>query len=254
MNSIEMKTEERQAKILELMKIFDEVCTSNNIQYSLIAGSVLGAVREKGFIPWDTDMDVIVPNTQFKILREKLTERIANEENLELYMWDKTPKYAEVVDRLGFKDIPNEYIHLDIFPLIGAPSNRIMQKIFSDICFYSYRLLRCKHCNTEFSKPSHVKKINMIKKFVRIIPDYMIIGWYHLLEKLYSLDKAKYAYLIASGYGMKELLEKNIYLITEKAKFCDTEFNIPQESKTYLTTVYGDDYMTPKRSGTKKMK
>lgn len=247
-----MEVKEIQFKIMELVKIFEEVCSENDIEYTLAAGSVLGAVRHHGFIPWDSDMDVFVRLDQFNLLRDKLLEKI-NNTNMKLYMWDKEEKYYEVVDRLGFKSIPHEEVHLDIFPLIGAPTGKIRRFLFTNIIYYTYRLLRCKYCNTDYSKPNHVKKIKFIRNFVKIFPDKIIIKWYKFLEQKYDLKDAEYCYIMASGYGYKEAMKKNIYLDTIKVQYEDIELNIPREYKYYLVELYGEDYMTPKKEGYKKI-
>ena len=248
-----MDLEETKKEVLKLIKIFDEVCTKYDIKYTMTAGSVLGAVRHKGFIPWDYDMDVVVPITQFDFLREKLLERIKSEDNLVLHMWDKEKKYYEVVDRLSLKNIPHQLLHVDIFPLIGAPSTLKKQKRFADLCFYSYRLLRCKNCDTKYSKPSHVRKIKILKFFTKIIPDKIIIRWYKKLQNKYPFDDSEYVYVLASGYGIDELVKKDVFLDTKRVKFEDTKLNIPKKSKYYLTRIYGEDYMVPKKEGYKKI-
>lgn len=247
-----METRKIQEKIMELVKVFNEVCCENNIEYTLAAGSVLGAVRHNGFIPWDCDMDVLVPLEQFDLLRKKILEKITNT-NMKLYMWDKEEKYYEVLDRLCFDGIPHEELHLDIFPLIGAPSGKIRRYVFTNTIYYTYRILRCKYCNTDYSKPNHVKKIKFIRNFVKIIPDKIIIKWYKFLERKYDLRKAEYSYMLGSGYGYKEAMRKTVYLNTMKEKFEDMELNIPKDYKFYLIQLYGEDYMTPKKDGYKKI-
>ena len=81
----------------------------------------------------------------------------------------------------------------------------------------------------------------------------MIIKWYKFLEGKYDLNTSQYAYIMASGYGYKEAMKKEVYLNTIKEKFEDIELNIPKDYKFYLTQLYGEDYMVPKKYGYKKI-
>lgn len=249
---MESNVKDTQLIVLEMAKIFDDVCKKNNIDYTLSSGSILGAIRHKGFIPWDGDMDVLVPINQYDLMRKKIKERIKNTDYV-LHEWDKEKKYPEVVDRLCPKGVEHEKIHFDIFPLIGAPDDKKKQKRFADICFYSYRLLRCKYCNTDYSKPNHVKKIKMIKPFLKIVPDKLIIRWYHHLQSKYDYEKSKYVHILASGYGVDETLERDLYMNTKYVKFEDTTLRIPERAEEYLQLIYGKDYMTPLQDGYKKI-
>ncbi len=247
------KLRNNQLKVLRLAKLFDDVCKENNIDYTLSSGSILGAIRHKGFIPWDYDMDVLVPINQYENMREKLLTKIQEENDLVLHLWDKEKKYSVVADRLGYLDIPHEEVHLDIFPLIGAPKDEKKQKKFANLCYYSYKILRCKHCNTKYSKPSHVKKIKMIKPLLFIVPDKIIIKWYNYLQHKYDFSKSEFVHILASGYGVSETLKKDIYLNTFYSSFEDIKLRIPVKYKEYLEKVYGKDYMTPKKDGYKKI-
>lgn len=242
-----------QKQVLRIVKIFDSVCEKNNINYTLSSGSILGAIRHGGFIPWDGDMDVLVPINQFEFMREKMQEELKKYPDLKMYIWNKEKKYAEVVDRICPVGVPHEKIHLDIFPLIGAPDNKKEQKKFANICFYSYKLLRCKNCNTDFSKKDHITKIKILKIFMKVVPDRFMTKWYNYLQNKYDYEKSKYVYILASGYGVDEVLKKETYMNTIKVTFEDTELYIPKEYDFYLRHIYGENYMKPKKDGYKKI-
>ena len=61
---------ELQGKILEILKVFVQICDKHNLKYYLKGGSVLGAIRHKGFIPWDDDADIMMPREDFDKLLE----------------------------------------------------------------------------------------------------------------------------------------------------------------------------------------
>lgn len=68
-----------QLKILEIVKVIDKICIDNNIEYYLIYGSVLGAVRHKGFIPWDDDFDIGMTYENYIKFQEVCDEQLDNE-------------------------------------------------------------------------------------------------------------------------------------------------------------------------------
>ena len=246
-----MKMKEIQSKVLEIVKIFDNICRENDIWYTLTSGSVLGAVRHGGFIPWDSDMDVFVKITDLEKLRLLLLKNIPKE--MKLYIWDSEPKYPLCFDRLSFIDLPHYLVHLDIFPLIGAPKKKNNQMRFTKMCYYSFKLLRTKHVDVKYSKPKNAKKIKALKVFTKLIPDVLIRKWYYYLQYKYSFEKSDFVYTIASGYGMKECLPKDLLLKTKYVNFEDTKLPIPVNYHEYLKRVYGD-YMTPKKDGYKGYK
>ena len=238
-------------KALGLIRYFDKICKDNNIWYTLTSGSVLGAVRHNGFIPWDSDIDVFVKQEDLDKLRHLLCKNVPD--GMKLYIWDEEKKYHSCHDKLAYNDIPHEMIHVDIFTLIGVPNSLLRQKIFTSLCFYSYEILRCKHVNVQFSKPNHRVPIRVIKFFLQIVPDTLIKRWYHFLEHKHDFNNSEFAYTLSSGYRMRECLPKEIYLNSIKVPFEDLMLPIPKNYSKYLTSVYGD-YMTPKKDGYKLIK
>ena len=105
----------QQADVL-LLKIFHLICQRHKIPYALAYGNLLGAVRHKGFIPWDDDMDVWVLDEDYERTIQAVQQELKNE-NFEFYGVDKT-RLGDITFRISHKDIPG--INLDIFYLFPS--------------------------------------------------------------------------------------------------------------------------------------
>ena len=75
----EFSLEEQKNLLTDILVDFDRVCRKNDIKYSIAYGTLLGAVRHKGFIPWDDDVDVLVTREEYERLRKILNEQLENE-------------------------------------------------------------------------------------------------------------------------------------------------------------------------------
>ena len=125
-----------QLRILDILVAFDQVCREHHLRYYLWAGTMLGAIRHKGFIPWDDDADVAMP-------REDYDQLIAHSEEwlprpMEMTCLEKNPRftgtYAKMIDasttiieRYDFMSVGGIYI--DIFPLDGMPGKGLKAKM-----------------------------------------------------------------------------------------------------------------------------
>ena len=113
----------------ETLVCFDELVRKYDVPYQLAYGSLLGAIRDKGQIPWDYDIDVFVPYSY----REKLVQI------LEKYLPDKfyycsvenKSNYASHIIRIAPVEYDLAYLHVDIFFLIGAPANEVERKAYA---------------------------------------------------------------------------------------------------------------------------
>lgn len=110
--------------LLKLLDKFVEVCEQNHLQYYLAGGSVIGAVRHKGFIPWDDDIDVHMPRADYEKL-QSLPDSVWGEE-MHLATWRKTKNYTydflklELLNTTVIERLHPDYvggIFLDVFPL-----------------------------------------------------------------------------------------------------------------------------------------
>ncbi len=128
--------EKVKQQLLSLLDKFVAVCEQNDLKYYLSGGSVIGAVRHKGFIPWDDDVDVHIPRADYEKLQE-LPDSVWGE-GFRLASWRKTKNYPydflklELTNTTVIERLHPDYIggvFLDIFPLDGIPDdeNQIAQ-------------------------------------------------------------------------------------------------------------------------------
>ena len=244
MKNEELSMKERQELVLQLVKEVDRICRKYCLKYSLGYGSVLGAVRHHGFIPWDSDMDIYIPIVEEEKFREAF--RIELPENMHLYEWDKEEKYHPCFDRVAFKTIPHELVHVDVYRMCGAPDNLKERKRFIKECYYSYHILSCKEKNIQFSRKRNKWKISLLKLFLLAVPEKSIKKQYRNLQMRYDYYECKNVFTITSIYQMNDYMVKEDLFDTIRMEFEGCDLPIPRKYDEYLTSIYGD-YMTPRQ-------
>ncbi|MCR5832939.1 MAG: LicD family protein [Candidatus Saccharibacteria bacterium] len=132
-----MSDDDIKNKLVEIFRYFNDVCRKHDIKYSLDGGSLIGAIRHKGIIPWDDDIDVGLNRKEYL----KLVEAIKKEpnENFKLllpgnqgypYPFAKLVAADTAVEEVGFKRIPDYGVFLDIFVYHNLPNNPIRRIVF----------------------------------------------------------------------------------------------------------------------------
>lgn len=130
---------------LELLKEVDRICTKHDIRYNIIAGTMLGAIRHKGFIPWDDDADVAMLRPDYEHFRTACETELDSER---FYFQDQrnTPGYRWGYGKIRMRNtlflrehqesMPYEQgIFLDVFPMDNIPDNYILRTIHNFHCF-----------------------------------------------------------------------------------------------------------------------
>lgn len=162
---------------LELLDITDKVCKELKLTYYLIGGTLLGAVRHQGFIPWDADIDIAMPRADYeaflKYWNENPSDRyfyqhytteknhlcphaILKIKNTKVYMKERLTKYAP----------KHEGIYMDIFPLDNPPSTQNLQKKQANKIKQIKRIIELKS-GYEYASTSVLKKI--AKKIIQAV-------------------------------------------------------------------------------------
>mgnify|MGYP000796775772 CR=1 FL=1 len=139
-----------QLRILKNLLAIDKVCKEHNLRYYIMAGTMLGAVRHKGFIPWDDDLDIGMPRADYDLLMTNAKEWLP--EPYEAVCAENDKEYplpfakiqdadTTLIERMHLKYLGGVYI--DVFPLDGVPTGRMAQRMhFAKYEFYKRVLYR----------------------------------------------------------------------------------------------------------------
>lgn len=246
---------EMQEKILAMMKWFHQLCVENNITYYMVGGTMLGAVRHKGFIPWDDDIDVGLPRKDFDKLLEvtknnKLNNSKHNKYIIESYKdgnEDFEYPYAKVYDTTttlieNKRKHPKRGVYIDVFPLDGIGTDaEDAAKNYNPILL-KLDLLNVKICGVRKGR-SRFK--NAAVRVAGIIPDSLLnskrlIGQLEKLCKQRDFYECAYVGNLVGNWGKKELMPYSAFGMPKLYTFEDTAFYGVENYDNYLKHLYGD--------------
>ena len=237
-----------QDRVFVLLCAFKDVCDKENIWYSLSGGTMLGAVRHKGFIPWDPDADVVIMLPDKDRFREAFLKH--KPEGIALGNYDNDKRNLHSHDTLYFEDnvgFENFDIHLDIFPQVGAPSGYKKQQKFAKSSAIWNKIIKSKYVDLRQCLKKNRPLVLCAKIFDFFIPDKCLRGIIRKKERKYNFDNAEYVMSIANYGKAENCIPKNIYNEMIEQEFNGVGFAIPKDYDVYLTRYYGADYMTPRR-------
>lgn len=239
-----MNHKEEQAKCLAAVKAIDAILTRNNIWFSLSYGSALGAYREGGFIEWDRDFDLLIKLPDQKKVNELLMQNLPRDYRIVSYDTDTISGFDEV----KIIGISAYDMHIDLYPVIGAPDDVDVAFSFMQFCRRIHRVLSCKHL--EFSRLTSKAKIPfvvMIRLVEYLIPDRILRDMFEKIKRRYPFEKAKLFFPIGNDGNKAEIMEGDLLFKTKRIAFEDVFLPVPEQIRDYLERIYGSDYMTPKR-------
>lgn len=242
MNNIKTDLEQVHFDLLNLLKVFKTICEKEGIWYTLAFGSVLGAIRHNGFIPWDSDADVVIRLEDVEKLRAAFAKH--KPKGVQLKCYNRDNRNTKSHDTLCFEsEGPFKDLHLDIYPLIGAPMKKDAQIKVQKRNYFLDRIFRSKYVNVSDCLEKNRKKVYVVKLLDNLIPDSFIRRSIRNREKEFAVTSSNYLTCLASPYlPVPKECWNNIVLMP----FEDTEFYVPGNWDLYLSSLYGD-YMKPKK-------
>lgn len=247
----EIKNLEELKRIeLDIMKHIHSFCQDNNIPYCLTYGTLIGAVRHKGFIPWDDDIDIFMLREDYERFRRIFPE-YGKEHNLYIVASDTKPclprAMAKVCDARTlliepkYKGSDDIGVFVDIWPLDGAPIEEKKRRNFFKLMQTCHRLFYAGIEKTEYYTGKGIGK-----RVARFICN--IIGPLNI-EKFIERKAIKYpvepdGHVESYADGVRDFMYSDIFPC-HLAPFEDSEFYIPDNYDSCLRKVYGDYMKLP---------
>ncbi len=245
------KIDEREYKriLIGILKYFDKLCRDNNIKYSLIAGSLIGAIRHNGIIPWDDDIDVILMPDEYekllKVLRKTKDKRYKALIPLEAKGY--CMPFMKIVDsntiliEKGYIPPENYGVYIDVFKY-GYINKEKAKQHYRKVTNISHLIAGIVE---EKKKNNSIK--NILKNIRRITVG-KLINYKTLVKRhmeLYNEQKTNYVMINWPIYGLNKDLQEAKYMKSyTNHKFEDMNAMIFEDYDAILTKTYGD-YMTP---------
>jgi lipopolysaccharide cholinephosphotransferase len=248
-----------QQIILDMMKELLPVIKENGWRYYMLGGTLLGAVRHKGFIPWDDDIDIGMPREDYDAFLAKIGESLPDYLRLDTYESNPEHHYyfSRIVDtrysmrREGSIEERTENVWVDIFPLDGMPNGAFARE-FHQFHLLAVRALYHISCfeRVNLQRPNRPLSERIIIRFVQVTgfgrkaDTKMKLRKLDRLLRRYPYEKSDYIVNFMGQYKFKEMFPKRLYGEGQDYPFEDITLHGPKHYDEILTQMYGD-YMTP---------
>ncbi|MBC8948505.1 phosphorylcholine transferase LicD [Xenorhabdus sp. TS4] len=246
---------EAQLRMLSILKEVDKICRENNIDYWLDAGTLLGARRHNGFIPWDDDIDICMERASFN----KFLEVCANDMNNNFFLQTAfTDKYyvdfnipckvrlngTKIIEEIEithsyYDERSHHGLFLDIFPYDRYSENKFIRVLFERLLAQFVKLkVKSKYSNLTLGKKIISKLFSFLFSKSTILC---------LVSKLSSMmSKRRKKYLLGAGietpFSRAYFKYDDVFPLRE-ILFEGKLYKCPNKVDLYLSKMYGDDYM-----------
>ena len=258
--------EQKELKVvlLEEYKVIADFCEKHGLVVFLGGGSCLGAVRHKGFIPWDDDLDLNMPRADYNKLIALIEQgkfpsgyefsypsKKYDSKNPFLKIFIKDTKNVEITD---YNSNYPKGVNIDIFPMENVPSNKALRSLKA----YCFEIINAIAVSVYY----YENKSELLDKFVNADEDLKYIyrtrcllgkmfGWVGHKRLTYWADKIaqsrKESELITYPTGRRhylgEIMPRSVFLPVSKGIFEGVEVNLPAQPEKYLENLYGKTYM-----------
>lgn len=229
----------------EILKKTIEIINENNLNYFLVCGSALGAVKYKGFIPWDDDIDIALPRPDYKKFIEIMKDFNEKDLSLQNYRFDSHVPFffskmrsgeTTYIEKTAVDFDINHGVYIDIFPLDGYPKRKMEAFIFRIKRNFYYRVV-----SMVFVRESRIKNILFYPLKAVVKPNIAeVVRCYEKVVSKYDIFSSDLLCNFGNSPFMNECSPKWHYGNGVMMKFEGLDVRVPENYDAYLTQKYGN--------------
>lgn len=244
-----------QKEELEILVEFDRICKKNNLKYQLFAGTLLGSIRHKGFIPWDDDIDVCMLREDYdKFLKVCNNDLKSSKYFLQTYNTDKNynRQFAKIrknntlfIEKSFIDSKIHQGFYIDIFALDSVSPNTLMGKLHRYALYILSRihLLRVKRFCLELKNPIKRFYALSLHYILKAIPKIWTDRLTTNISTVFNNSNKKYVSHLQNGVTktryLKYMMEKEKFYETIDGEFEGLKFPIPKNYDSILSKLFG---------------
>lgn len=245
---------------MKMLKEVVSICDRHKLIYFMLGGTMLGAIRHKGFIPWDDDIDLGMPRDDYEKFLEIAPKELSS--FLKVVNYRNTPTYPYYITRILDTEtkvieerIGNDrkYTHasIDIFPIDGTPNNKLLRKIyFFRILFHRALMSLCYKDSIDRKRHRGLIEKIFLKVMEHLPIEKMTTPYKQkcIIDKLLrsqDVKKSKYIGNIMGAYRTREIVPAEFYGDGTMYPFEDMELRGLDMYDDYLKYTYGDYMQIP---------
>jgi len=241
---------------LAALKAFAGFCEEHHLTYFAIGGTLLGAVRHKGFIPWDDDVDVAMPRDDYDKL-VSLAKEFPKPFVLEEYRYNKEfqsyfakirSEEIELLETVTEEADKRRGYLIDVMPLDGTPDNTLLRKLYFAKMMFLRFLCGAANVHTGIltSRPKWEQCVLKICRVLRLYKIITVQKVYRCMDKAFhkqNVYKAKQIGTLVGAYKTREIVPAEYFGLGKEPVYVDFEdmkIRAPKQVEPYLTHMYGE--------------
>lgn len=230
---------------LDLLQKTTDFCESNGLRYFLCGGTLIGAIRHKGYIPWDDDIDIAMPRPDYDRFVKSFNqpENYYQVVNLDtdadyLYAFAKVYDNRTILKELHYSGEVG--VNIDLFPADGVKDVAQIRKIMR-----LHKILHAKRANY-YKRTISKKIINTFGKLLLLpFSAHQIAKWIDNEARKYAFGSLPTAGVIANSLGPGEMVDKSVFDSDVYQEFEGRKYRVPVGYDTWLRSIYGDYMQLP---------
>lgn len=251
---------------LKIIEEFVKICDEEKLTYYLSGGTLLGAVRHNGFIPWDDDADFSMPRDDYekflKIAPRKLSRKykLVNFKTDEKYQYYIT-RIQDIETKLIETRINNDnkftHVSIDIFPLDGTPNNRILRKIYFFRVMMHRAMMSLSYKDSIDPDRKRSLKEKILLNIMLMLPTNIIFNGNkekYKIDKMmrrYKINESENIGCLMGAYRTNQIVPKKFFGKGNYYKFENLYLRGPELSDEYLKQMYGNYMKLPSQDNIK---